>query len=143
MSGQTTTISSPAFLGHLITSTAAWTAVPELIPFSRPSSRISRRVIAIASSTETLKFALVIIETEELKRSIRKHHAEHRKRIEAWMAEQAQAGKLIGGEALETEKIGPLTVRRVLLHSSGQAYCGAAAGQFVGCCALKYPRTFC
>jgi hypothetical protein len=53
-----------------------------------------------------LKFALVTIETERSRRNILEDRAKHRKSIEAWMAEQARAGKLIGGEAFETEKMG-------------------------------------
>jgi hypothetical protein len=59
-----------------------------------------------------LKFALVTIETEQSKRGIVEDRAKHRKSIEAWMSEQAQAGKLLGVEAFETEKMGPVTVRR-------------------------------
>ena len=59
-----------------------------------------------------MKFTLVTIETEESKRSIVEDRAKHRKSIEAWMSEQARAGKLVGGEAFETEKMGPVTVRR-------------------------------
>ena len=59
-----------------------------------------------------MKFALVIIETEESKRTILEDRANHRQSIEAWMAEQGQAGKLVGGEAFETEETGPVTVRR-------------------------------
>jgi hypothetical protein len=58
-----------------------------------------------------LKFALVTIETERSRRNILEDRAKHRKSIEAWMAEQARAGKLVGGEAFETEKMGPVTVR--------------------------------
>ena len=46
-----------------------------------------------------MKFTLVTIETEESKRSIVEDRAKHRKSIEAWMSEQARAGKLVGGEA--------------------------------------------
>ena len=59
-----------------------------------------------------MKFALVVIETEDSRRHIRENRADHRARIEAWMAEQAQAGVLVGGEAFETESMGPVTVRR-------------------------------
>ncbi len=57
--------------------------------------------------SRALKFALVIIETEESKRNVLEDRAEHRKSIEAWMAEQGRAGKLVGGEAFETQEIGP------------------------------------
>ena len=59
-----------------------------------------------------MKFALVTIETEDSRRNILQDRAKHRKSIQAWMAEQARAGKLVGGEAFETEKTGPVTVRR-------------------------------
>lgn len=59
-----------------------------------------------------MKFALVVIETEESRRQILEHRGDQRARIDAWMAKQVQAGKLTGGEAFETEKIGPVTVRR-------------------------------
>ena len=59
-----------------------------------------------------MKFALVVVETEDSKRHVRDHGNDHRARIEGWMAEQARAGKLVGGEAFKTEKIGPVTVRR-------------------------------
>ncbi len=59
-----------------------------------------------------MKFTLVTIETDTSRRDIIEDRAKHRKSIEAWMSEQFQAGKLIGGEAFETEKMGPVTVRR-------------------------------
>lgn len=64
-----------------------------------------------------MRFALVIIETAHSKRQIRDDRAGHRARLEAWSVQQAQAGKLVGGEAFETETIGPVTVRR---DDSGQ-----------------------
>ncbi len=59
-----------------------------------------------------MKFALVVVETEDSRRHVREHRSDHRARIEAWMAEQGGAGKLVGGEAFETGAIGPVTVRR-------------------------------
>ncbi len=59
-----------------------------------------------------MKFALVTIETDSSRCDIIEDRAKRRKSIEAWMSEQVQAGKLIGGEAFETEKMGPITVRR-------------------------------
>ena len=59
-----------------------------------------------------MKFALVVVETEDSEHHVREHGHDHRVRIEGWMAEQARAAKLVGGEAFETEKIGPATVRR-------------------------------
>ena len=74
-----------------------------------------------------MKFALVIIETEDSRRHIRENRGVHRARIEAWMAEQAQAGKLVGGEAFETERIAPVTVRR-----TGAGEANVAEGPFAG-----------
>ena len=59
-----------------------------------------------------MRFALVTIETEQSRRSITDHRDKHRGQITAWMSEQAQAGKLVGGEAFETETAAPVTVRR-------------------------------
>jgi len=58
-----------------------------------------------------MKFALVIIETEESRLHIRDRRADQLQRIEAWMAEHAAGGTLIGGEAFETEAVGPVTIR--------------------------------
>lgn len=58
-----------------------------------------------------MKFALVILETDDSRRHIQEDRADQRARIEAWMGQQAQAGKLVGGEAFETEAMGPVTVR--------------------------------
>ncbi|MGH3544812.1 MAG: YciI family protein [Mycobacteriales bacterium] len=59
-----------------------------------------------------MKFALVIVENEASRRSIEVDRTTHRKQIETWMAKHAQSGTLIGGEAFETEKLAPVTVRR-------------------------------
>ncbi len=58
-----------------------------------------------------MKFALVTFENDQSRRSVRENRKEHRARLEAWMAEKGRAGKLVGGEAFETEKIAPVTVR--------------------------------
>jgi hypothetical protein len=59
-----------------------------------------------------VRFALVTIETDESRRHSREQRADHRARIEAWMAEQARRGTLVGGEAFDTEQLEPVTVRR-------------------------------
>lgn len=58
-----------------------------------------------------MKFALVILETAASRQHIREHRAEHRAAIEQWIGGLAQSGKLLGGEAFETEAMGPITVR--------------------------------
>lgn len=59
-----------------------------------------------------MKFALIILETEESRRHIRAHRDEHRARLAEWMTRQAEAGRLIAGEAFETEQAAPVTIRR-------------------------------
>lgn len=59
-----------------------------------------------------MRFAIVIIENDASRRAIQEDRAAYRKRIEAWMGEQAQAGVLVGGEAFETESVPPVTLRR-------------------------------
>lgn len=59
-----------------------------------------------------MRFALVTFETEESRRRVREHRDEHNARLAAWMTKQAEAGKLIAGEAFETEHTGPVTIRR-------------------------------
>lgn len=59
-----------------------------------------------------MRFAFVIIETDRSRHAIATDRAAHRAAIEAWMGAQARAGVLLGGEAFETEKIAPVTVRR-------------------------------
>nr|WP_281260740.1 YciI family protein [Murinocardiopsis flavida] len=51
------------------------------------------------------------MESPASRRSIREDRERHRKRIEGWMRDQAEAGTLVGGEAFETESVGPVTVR--------------------------------
>jgi hypothetical protein len=58
-----------------------------------------------------VRFALVTFDTEESRRHVREHRDEHNARLAEWMAKQAKAGKLIAGEAFETEHTGPVTIR--------------------------------
>ncbi|MBW8800890.1 MAG: hypothetical protein JF597_47265 [Streptomyces sp.] len=50
-----------------------------------------------------MKYALVIFETEESRRRIQADRAAYRKEYEGWIGGLAAAGKLVGGDALETE----------------------------------------
>src|SRR6266702_8171183 len=74
-----------------------------------------------------MRFALVTIETEHSRRSVRQQRAAHRSQIEVWMTEQGAAGKLVGGQAFETEAVGPVTVRHA---PSGEV--SVADGPFAG-----------
>ena len=65
-----------------------------------------------------MKYALVIIETPTSRQAIQDDRAKHRQAIEGWIADQAAAGRLVGGEAFETEAEPPATVRRL---PSGEA----------------------
>ncbi|MGA4843829.1 YciI family protein [Streptomyces sp. G45] len=58
-----------------------------------------------------MKYALVIFETDESRRRVQTDRATHRKEYEDWIGSLAAAGKLVGGEALETEHTVPATVR--------------------------------
>ncbi len=58
-----------------------------------------------------MKFALVILETKKSKEHIQLNRPHHRALLEEWMGKMASARKLIGGDAFETEKIQPITVR--------------------------------
>ncbi|MFE5097897.1 YciI family protein [Streptomyces sp. NPDC056638] len=58
-----------------------------------------------------MKYALVIFETDESRRRIQADRAAYRKEHEGWIGGLAAAGKLVGGEALDTERIAPATVR--------------------------------
>jgi hypothetical protein len=49
-----------------------------------------------------VKFVLLIVETPESKRHLEYDRTDHRRRLEGWMTEQGQAGKLLGGEAFES-----------------------------------------
>ncbi|GAA2611763.1 YciI family protein [Actinomadura fulvescens] len=59
-----------------------------------------------------MKYALVIIETDESRRAIGRDRAGHRQAIADWMVEQGQAGILVDGQAFETESVPPVTVRK-------------------------------
>ncbi|KQX49801.1 MULTISPECIES: YciI family protein [unclassified Streptomyces] len=59
-----------------------------------------------------MKYALVIFETDASRARIRDDRAAYRKAYETWIGELAAAGKLVGGDALETERQGAVTVRR-------------------------------
>ncbi|NEC68063.1 YciI family protein [Streptomyces sp. SID9727] len=58
-----------------------------------------------------MKYALVILETDESRRRIQADRVAHRKEYEGWIGTLAAAGKLVGGDALETEHTLPATVR--------------------------------
>ncbi|REE97320.1 YciI family protein [Thermomonospora umbrina] len=60
-----------------------------------------------------MRFALVIFETDASRRRLRADRDAHRKAYETWIGEIAGAGKLVGGEALETDHTAPVTVRTV------------------------------
>src|SRR5262245_54950493 len=82
-----------------------------------------------------MKFALMTFENEESKRHIREHRDDHRSRIAAWMAETARSGKLVGGEAFETEKTAAVTVRHnadgVVTVLEGAATGGETVGGYL------------
>jgi hypothetical protein len=59
-----------------------------------------------------VKYALVVFETEESRRMIASNREEHRKAYLEWIAAVAASGKLVGGDALETEQTVPVVVRR-------------------------------
>lgn len=59
-----------------------------------------------------MKYALVIFETDESRNGIRTDRDTHRGAYESWIGQIAAAGKLISGDALETEHIAPVTVRK-------------------------------
>jgi hypothetical protein len=59
-----------------------------------------------------VKFAFVTLETEESRRHVRDHRDQHKARLAEWMTKQAEAGKLVAGEAFETEHAVPVTIRR-------------------------------
>ncbi|MGM7643940.1 YciI family protein [Nocardia sp. JW2] len=58
-----------------------------------------------------MKFALVIFETAESRRRIQADRAAYRAEYEGWIGVLAATGKLVGGDALETEHTAPATVR--------------------------------
>ncbi|WP_328330006.1 MULTISPECIES: YciI family protein [unclassified Streptomyces] len=59
-----------------------------------------------------MKYALVIFETDASRAQIQADRDAYRKAYETWIGETAAAGKLVGGDALETEHQGPVTVRK-------------------------------
>ncbi|MGW6054130.1 YciI family protein [Streptomyces sp. NPDC055189] len=59
-----------------------------------------------------MKYALVIFETHASRVRIQADRDAHRKAYETWIGEVAAAGKLVGGDALDTESRGPVTVRK-------------------------------
>lgn len=59
-----------------------------------------------------MTLALAIIETQASRRPIRGHRADHRARIEGWLAARSRAGMLVGGAEFEAESIAPITIRR-------------------------------
>ncbi|MGY4906561.1 YciI family protein [Streptomyces sp. 900116325] len=59
-----------------------------------------------------MKYALVIFETDESRNGIRKDRDTHRGAYESWIGQIAAAGKLISGDALDTEHIAAMTVRK-------------------------------
>ena len=75
-----------------------------------------------------MKFALVIFETEASRRRVQEDREGYRKLYENWIGTVAASGKLVGGEALETERTGPVTVRTTAdgtsAVSEGPAYEG-------------------
>ena len=65
-----------------------------------------------------MRFALVIIENDRSRRSIHTDRSAHRAALEAWMRQHGEAGTLVGGEAFETERTTPVTIRRAQDGSS-------------------------
>jgi hypothetical protein len=59
-----------------------------------------------------MKYALVIFETDESRHRIRTDRAAHRAAYETWIGKIAAAGKLISGDALDTESASATTVRK-------------------------------
>ncbi|RFU41441.1 hypothetical protein DZF91_11745 [Actinomadura logoneensis] len=58
-----------------------------------------------------MRFALVIFETDASRRAIQSDRAAYREQYQTWIGQIAAAGKLVGGEALDTEAT-PVTVRK-------------------------------
>ncbi|MEU8486619.1 YciI family protein [Streptomyces sp. NPDC048641] len=59
-----------------------------------------------------MKYALVIFETDESRRRIQADRDTYRADYQNWIGKLAAAGKLVGGDALETENNSPATVRK-------------------------------
>ncbi|MFI1676446.1 YciI family protein [Streptomyces sp. NPDC020607] len=76
-----------------------------------------------------MKFALVIFETDASRRRIQADRAAYRKAYEGWIGSLATAGKLVGGEALETEHLTPATVRTAADGTSTATDGPAQAGE--------------
>ncbi|MET8468798.1 YciI family protein [Streptomyces sp. NPDC006422] len=58
-----------------------------------------------------MKYALVIFETDASRARIRADRDAHRTAYEGWIGELAAAGQLVGGDALDTESRGAVSVR--------------------------------
>ncbi|MFJ9822564.1 YciI family protein [Streptomyces sp. NPDC101151] len=65
-----------------------------------------------------MKYALVIFETAESRARIQTDRDTHRAAYESWIGQIAAAGKLISGDALETEHIAAVTVRKTTAGAS-------------------------
>ncbi|WP_326673780.1 YciI family protein [Streptomyces sp. NBC_01257] len=59
-----------------------------------------------------MKYALVIFETDASRAQIQADRDLYRKAYETWIGETAAAGKLVGGDALDTGRRGATTVRK-------------------------------
>ncbi|MGW8797839.1 YciI family protein [Streptomyces sp. NBC_01724] len=59
-----------------------------------------------------MKYALVIFETDASRARIKADRDAYRKAYETWIGDMAAAGKLVGGDALDTGHQGPVTVRK-------------------------------
>ncbi|WP_369213978.1 YciI family protein [Streptomyces flavofungini] len=58
-----------------------------------------------------MKYALVIFETDASRHRIQTDRAAYREQYEGWISSLAATGRLLGGQALETEHTPPTTVR--------------------------------
>jgi hypothetical protein len=83
-----------------------------MLAFRRPRTESPLRRGPADPRRAAVRFVLVTLETEESRRHVREHRDEHNARLAEWMTRQAEAGKLIAGEAFETEHTGPVTIRR-------------------------------
>lgn len=72
-----------------------------------------------------MKFALVIFETPTSRHLISQDRAAFRRHYESWIGELAAAGKLLGGEAFDTDSVGS---RPVTLRSTGDGTTTSSAG---------------
>ncbi|MEV8314764.1 YciI family protein [Streptomyces sp. NPDC059900] len=75
-----------------------------------------------------MKYALVIFETDESRRRIQADRDAYRAEYQNWIGKLAAAGKLVGGDALDTEHASPATVRKtadgVASVTDGPAHAG-------------------